>query len=133
MRHSGSSKGQGPSQRQLRFGENVRHLLVEALMRSDSGSELLDQTSITVSEVRVTPDLGTATAYVTPLGGVNTDAVVKELNEYGKHFRIQIARGLKSKAIPRIYFKADHSFEEAERLERLLRDPKVLRDLESGE
>ena len=133
MRHTSSSKGHGPSQRQLRFGENVRHLLVEALRRADSGSELLDQTSITVSEVRVTPDLGTATAYVTPLGGVNTDAVVKELNEYGKHFRIQIAKGITSKSTPRIYFKADHSFEEAERLERLLRDPKVLRDLETEE
>ncbi|MEB3701735.1 30S ribosome-binding factor RbfA [Candidatus Bealeia paramacronuclearis] len=134
MRFSGTPKAtQGPSQRQLRFGENVRHLLVEALQRADSGSQLLDNASITVSEVRVTPDLLTANAYVIPLGGIHADEIVKELNAYTKHFRAQIAKGLKSRGTPRIFFKVDHSFEDADRLEKLLRDPKVLRDLESGE
>ena len=127
MVHARSSKSHGPSQRQLRFGENVRHLLVDTIRRIDS----LDHTPITISEVRVTPDLGTATAYVTPLGGTNTEAVVKELNEHGKELRMQIAKCLTSKTIPRLLFKADTSFEEAERLEQLLRNPKVLRDLET--
>lgn len=113
----------GPSQRQLRVGEQLRHIIAETLMRGDFHQEsLLNIGPVTVSEVRVTPDLKNATAYVMPLGGENIDEVVAALNEESREFQHDINKQSNLKFTPRVRFKRDHSFEEANRIEALLHE-----------
>lgn len=112
-----------PSQRQLRVGEQIKHIIAEALQRGDIHHEdLMDSSNIIVSEVRASPDLKNATAYVNVLGGQDLDIIIPALNESAKVFQKEINRSSNLKFTPRIHFKTDETFGEAARIEELLRD-----------
>jgi ribosome-binding factor A len=132
-KRSDDQRPAGPSQRQLRVGEEIRHVLVEILARGQLRDPELQGLSITVSEVRASPDLKHATAYVMPLGGGNVDDVVKALKRAAGFLRGEIARAVRLRVAPEITFAADRSFEEASRIESVLRRPEVRRDLASPE
>ena len=122
-----------PSQRQLRVGEEIRHIIAQSLMRGRSGDALLDTTSITVTEVRVSPDLQNASVYVMPLRGQRLPEILTALKDKRWYFRKEVATALKTRVAPRLMFHADHSFEEAERLQTLLNSSKVKRDVEAAD
>jgi len=119
----------GPSQRQLRVGEEIRHILAKALSRAHSGNELLDRASITITEVRVSPDLQNATVYVMPLGGQHIPEILAAFKDRVGYFRHEVARSLPTRVTPRLMFQVDRSFDEAERIEALLNSPKVKKDI----
>jgi ribosome-binding factor A len=119
----------GPSQRQLRVGEAVRHALSEVLAQGDVHDPVLEGHMITVPEVRMSPDLRLATIYVMPLGGRDAEAVVAALERNKRYLRGVIARKVNLKFAPDIRFRIDERFDEAERIEKLLRSPEVKRDL----
>ncbi len=123
-------KGKPPSQRQLRVAEEIRHILVTVLSHRHSGNELLDNASITVTEVRISPDLQNATAFVLPLGGKHIPEILAALKEKAWYFRKEIARKLTTRVTPRLFFQVDLSFDEAQRIESLLHSPKVKKDIE---
>ena len=123
-------KGKAPSQRQLKVGELIRHALVEVLNRGDVSDELLDRHSLTVPEVRMTPDLKLATAYVMPLGGDEAEEVVAHLNQHKRFLRGELARRVNLKFMPQLRFKVDVSFESSARIDTILASPKVVRDLD---
>jgi ribosome-binding factor A len=127
------TKGKGPSQRQLRVGEEIRHILAETLFHHHSGNELLDRSSITVTEVRVSPDLMNATVFVVPLGGQNLPEILEAFKERAWFFRKEVAKQLKTRVTPRLAFQADLSFDEAQRIESLLSTPRVKRDIQEKE
>lgn len=118
------------SQRQLRVGEQIRHALSRILARGELHDPILSRVPITVSEVRCSPDLKLATAYVLPLGGDHVDEVLAALKRAGAFLRGQVAREVRLKYTPGLRFMADDSFEEAQRIDRLLRSPEVARDLD---
>ncbi len=112
-----------PSQRQLRVAEQVRHELAKVLLRGHFSDEaLMDAARITVTEVRISPDLKNAKAYVMPLGGKDMDKILPALNDHSKYFQGEVARVLETKYSPKIRFIADDSFGEAQRIERILYD-----------
>lgn len=119
----------GPSQRQLRVGEELRHALVEVLSRARFRDPDLQDASITVTEVRASPDLKHATAFVLPLGGGGVDIVVKALNRAAGYLRGEVARLVQLRYAPELKFVADRSFEHATRIDAALRRPDVRRDL----
>ena len=127
------SKGRPPTQRQLRVAEEIRHILAKVFTYQHSGDDLLDRSSITVSEVRISPDLQNATVFVLPLGGKNVPEILAALKEKSWFFRKEVARELPTRIVPRLSFQADHSFDEAHRIDTLLRSPKVKKDLEEKE
>ena len=116
-------------QRQLRVGEEMRHALSEILREHHLADPDLAGTIITVTEVRVSPDLRNATAFVLPLGGTDTEKGVEALNRAVGYFRGELGRAVKMQFTPTIRFRADETFEEAGRIEKLLHDPVVARDL----
>ena len=118
------------SVRVLKVAERVRHILSELLARQEVHDETVSATSIAVTEVRMTPDLRNATVYVKPLLGAEETAVVKALRQNTAFLQREVARRLGLKFAPRLAFRADESFDEADRIERLLNDPKVARDLD---
>jgi ribosome-binding factor A len=118
----------GPSQRQQRVAELVRHALAEVLSRGDVQDDVLTRHVITIPEVRMTPDLKLATAYVMPLGGRDEDAVIKALDRNKKVLRQEVARRVNLKFAPDLRFLRDESFDEAARIDALLRSEKVARD-----
>ncbi|NWG23942.1 MAG: 30S ribosome-binding factor RbfA [Pseudorhodoplanes sp.] len=120
----------GPSQRQLRVGELIRHEFSAMLTRGDVHDPVIEGHLITVPEVRMTPDLRLATVYVMPLGGKDEAEVVEALNRNRRFLRGEIARRVNLKFAPDIRFRIDERFDEAERIEKLLRTPEVRRDLE---
>jgi ribosome-binding factor A len=120
----------GPSQRQLRAGELVRHALAEVLSRGEVHDPVIQGHMITVPEVRMSPDLRQATAYVMPLGGRDEKEVLAALDRNKKFLRGEVARRVNLKFAPEIRFRLDERFDEAERIEKLLRTPEVQRDLE---
>jgi ribosome-binding factor A len=122
----------GGSQRQLRVGELIRHELAEMLSRGDIHDPVIEGHMITVPEVRVSPDLRLATVYVMPLGGRDVEAVIEALDRNKRYVRGEIARRVNLKFAPEIRFRADERFDEAERIEKLLRTPAVQRDLDDG-
>ena len=134
-----TSKGRGvpagPSQRQLRAGELTRHALVDILREHEIADEALQGKSITITEVRMSPDLKNALCFVEPLGGVQSDAVVKALNLHMKFLRGRLGHAIDMKFTPTLKFVHDESFNEAARISRLFDDPKVAQDLrrEDGE
>jgi ribosome-binding factor A len=132
-KRSEEQRPSGPSQRQLRVGEEVRHVLVEVLARGQLRDPDLQGMSITVAEVRMSPDLKHATAYVMPLGGGKIDDVVKALKRASGFLRGEVARAVRLRVAPEISFAADRSFEEASRIEAALRRPEVQRDLATPE
>ena len=119
----------GPSQRALRAGELVRHALAEILSRGDIHDPVLTGHLITIPEVRMSPDLRQATAYVMPRGGKDTEAVLEALERNKKFIRTEVAHRINLKFAPEIRFRFDDRFDEAERIEKLLRTPAVKRDL----
>jgi ribosome-binding factor A len=130
MAHRRSEKSTGPSQRQLRVAELVRHALSQMLTRGEIHDDVLAAHVITVPEVRMSPDLRLATIYVMPLGGKDTDAVLAALERNRRYIRGEIAEAVNLKFAPDIRFLADETFDEADRIEQLLASEKVRRDLE---
>jgi len=127
-------QAKGPSQRQLRVGEEIRHGLSEIFMRGELGDPRIEEASITVSEVRISPDLKNATAYVMPLNGEKKDEVVELLRYSNGMIRALISKKMSLKFSPRIHFKLDHSFETATQIDSLLREAKERSvDVESEE
>ena len=112
----------GPSQRQLRVGEQLRHIIAETMNRGHFHREaLLDAGRVSVTEVRVTPDLKQAKVYVMSLGGVDMDTILPALNEEAHVFQKEINRQLDMKFTPKVRFVRDESFDEAQRIDDLLR------------
>ena len=130
-RHHHRERSSGPSQRALRVGELIRHALAEMLSRGDIHDPVIEGHMITVPEVRMSPDLRLATVYVMPLGGKDEQEVVAALERNKKFLRGEIAHRVNLKFAPEIRFRADERFDEAERIEKILRTPEVRRDLES--
>ena len=118
------------SQRQLRVGELVRHALADMLTRGAVHDPVIQGHLITVPEVRMTADLRLATIYVVPLGGRDAEAVLAALERNKRFLRGEIARRINLKFAPDIRFRIDERFDEAERIEKLLRTPAVQRDLD---
>jgi ribosome-binding factor A len=123
--------GKGPSQRQLRVGELIRHALAEMFARGDVHDPVIEGHLITVPEVRMSPDLRQATIYIMPLGGHDVNEVVDALNRNRKFMRGEISQRVNLKFAPDIRFRVDERFDEAERIEKILRTPRVRRDIES--
>ena len=119
----------GPSQRQLRVGEEIRHVVARALERGDLHDRVLDTVPVTISEVRVSPDLRHATAFVMSLGGVRLDEVLEALGRNAWAFNKMIAHSLRLRYSPTLKFIADPSFDEASHIDSVLRRPEVARDL----
>jgi len=120
---------EGRSVRLLRVGEQVRHILSELLMRGEVHDELLTATSVSVTEVRMSPDLRHATVFVKPLLGANEVDVLKALKTNTAFFQKEVAKRVKMKYAAKLKFLADESFDEAAHIESLLNDPKVAQDL----
>jgi ribosome-binding factor A len=130
MANRRSEKHSGPSQRQLRVGELIRHALAEMLSRGEIYDLVLASHVVTIPEVRLSPDLRLATIYVMPLGGKDVKEVLAALDRHKKYIRGEIAHEVNLKFAPDIRFMADETFDEADRIDELLRSPKVARDLE---
>ena len=126
-------RGKAPSHRQLRVGEELRHALSHILARGELRDPALADLNLTITEVQVSPDLKSATAYVVPLGGGGLDAAVEALNRAGGFFRSRLAQQVALRHAPRIAFAADRSFDEAGRIGAILERPRVRRDLDSRE
>ena len=131
-RHRGPDRGaaSGPSQRQLRAGELIRHALVEVLREVEVHDEALDGVSVTITEARLSPDLKHAVCFVEPLGGGHAAEVVEALNRHARFLRGQLGHHIDMKFTPDLKFIHDQSFDEAERMNRLFASPEVRRDLE---
>jgi ribosome-binding factor A len=121
--------GAVPSQRALRAGEVIRHAIAEILSRGEVHDPVIQHHLITVPEVRMTADLKLATIYVMPLGGRDGEEVLAALERNKRYLRGEIARRVNLKFAPDIRFRLDERFDEAERIEKLLRTPQVQRDL----
>jgi ribosome-binding factor A len=118
------SRGGAPNQRQLRVGEEIRHALVRILARGELRDPALADTTITVTEVRISPDLKHATAFVTPFGGGDAGALAQACRRAAGYFRGQLAHEVPLRHVPAITFEPDRSFERAERIEALLQSAK---------
>ena len=118
------------SVRVLKVGERVRHILSELLTRQEVHDDTLSAHSVSVTEVRMSPDLRNATAYVKPLLGAEEEDVVKALRTNTAYFQREVAKRLGLKFAPKLKFRNDESFDEAGRIDALLDDPKVKRDLD---
>lgn len=126
---SQSSSSKAPSQRQLRVGEEIRSALAQIFAHGETHNPILDGSSITVSEVRISPDLKNATAYVMPLAGSNKEAVMEALKDNAGRLRGMVTRKIILRTSPRIGFKLDTSFEEANRINLLLNSERVKADV----
>ena len=118
------------NQRHLRVGEEIRHALAEVFIRGECHSIDLFGASITVSEVRVSPDMKNATVFVMPLAGENKEEKLEALKIAAPEIRYLASKKLKLRYMPKIFFQLDNSFDEAERINILLNKPEVARDLE---
>jgi ribosome-binding factor A len=125
-----SRSAKPPSQRQLKVGELIRHALADIFSRGEITDEVLSRHSLTVPEVRMSPDLKLATAYVLPLGGGEADQVVAHLDKHKRYLRGLLAKQVNMKFMPELRFKVDTSFEASARIDALLASPKVARDLD---
>jgi len=128
MKRSTSS---APSQRMLRVGEQVRAAITQILQRGEVRDPLIEKTVISISEVRMSPDLKIATAYVTPLGVADHAAIIEALNKHAKFIRGRLGPQLRQmKYMPDVRFRDDTSFDNYQKIDALLRSPEVSRDLE---
>ncbi|TIO05852.1 30S ribosome-binding factor RbfA [Mesorhizobium sp.] len=124
------SSTSGPSQRMLRVGEQVRHALSETLQRGEIIDPLIENAVVSVSEVRMSPDLKIATAFVSPLGAGDAGAVVEALNKHAKFVRGRVSGALRQmKYMPEFRFRLDTSFDNFAKINELLKSPEVARDL----
>src|SRR4051812_49808986 len=128
--HHRAPAAAGPSQRQLRVSELIRHALADMLSRGEVHDPVIEAHMITVPEVAMTADLRLATIYVMPLGGKGEKEVVAALERNKKFLRTELAHRVNLKFAPDIRFRADERFDEAERIEKILRTAEVRRDLE---
>ena len=117
------------SVRLLKVGEQVRHVLSELLLRQEVHDDVLTSHSVSVTEVRMSPDLRHATVFVKPLLGKDEEVVLKALRTNIAFFQREVAKKLKLRFAAKLKFLGDESFDEAARIEALLRDPKVARDI----
>jgi ribosome-binding factor A len=125
------STSTGPSQRQLRVGEQVRHALSDLLQRGEVRDDLIEKTVISVSEVRMSTDLKVATAFVSPLGAPDATAVVQALNRNARFIRGRVSPALRQmKYMPEVRFRLDTSYDNFAKIDQLLRSPEVARDLD---
>ena len=131
MRHN--EKSEGPSVRVLRVGDQVRHVLSEILARGDVHDDVLAKQPVSITEVRMSPDLRHATVFVKPLLGRDEEAVIKALRTNTAYLQREVAHRIRMKYAAKLKFLPDESFDEASHIDKLLRDPKVQRDLESGQ
>ena len=123
-----------PSQRQLRVGEQARHALSEMLQRGEILDPAIENAVISVSEVRMSPDLKIATAFVAPLGPQDGKAVVDALNRHARFIRGRVTPALRQmKYMPEFRFRLDTSFDNFSKIDRLLRSPEVARDLDADD
>jgi ribosome-binding factor A len=127
--HSPRPAPAGPTQRQLRAGELVRHALVDIFREEEISDPALAGVSVTVTEVRVSPDLRHATAFVEPLGGQHYPEVIAALNKHAKFIRGRLGKLIDLRFTPEVKFLHDESFNEAARMNRLFDDPRVAQDL----
>lgn len=118
-----------PSVRTLRVGEQVRHVLSEILARGDVHDETLARHLVSVTEVRMSPDLRHATVFIKPLLGKDEDAVLKALRTNTAYLQREVAARVRQKYAAKLKFIADESFDEGSHIDQLLRDPKVAQDL----
>ena len=124
------TSSKGPSQRQLRAGELIRHALADILLRGEVGDPELDRYGIGVHEVVMSPDLRIATAYVRPLVAADNDRVVKLLAGHARYIRGLLAPRIDMKFMPELRFRIDTALDYAEKIDALLKDPVVARDLD---
>ncbi len=125
----GKRQQRAPSQRQLRVGEELRHVLARILGRGQIHDPGLEDVTVIVTEVRVGSDLRTATVFVMPLGGGEIDGMVAVLTRARSFLRRKVAQTIRLKYVPELIFCGDRSFEYAERVDSLFKDPSVARDL----
>lgn len=125
-----TNRSSEPSVRTLRVGEQVRHILSEILQRGDVHDDVLASHLVSVTEVRISPDLRHATVFVKPLLGRDEEAVLKALRTNTAFLQREVARRVKMKYAAKLKFLADESFEEGSHIDALLRDPRVARDLD---
>lgn len=123
-----SGKG-AASQRPLRVGEEIRHALSDIFIRNECRAPELYDVTITISEVRVAPDMKNATAYFMPLAGQNKDVILAALKEAAPAIRHMVSKRVKLRHTPRLHFSLDESFDAAHRIETILSSPSVARDL----
>lgn len=133
MANNRFQSGHGPSQRQLRVGELIRRTLSDVLARGDVHDPDLNRHSITVGEVRTSPDLKVATAYVLPLGGQGADEALEALRRNARELRHLVARGLTLKYAPSLRFVLDETFDRMDDTRRILSDERVRRDVERAD
>ena len=124
------SPTKGPTQRMLRVGEMVRHKLSELMARGEIHDDVLASHVVTISEVRMSPDLRLATAYIMPLGGKGADVVIAALDRHKKYIRGEVARSLDLRSAPDMRFLFDHTFDEVSRIDAILHSERVRRDVE---
>jgi ribosome-binding factor A len=132
--HMSKATSSAPSQRMLRVGEQVRSALTQVLQRREIADPLIETAVISISEVRMSPDLKIATAYVTPLGAKDHDKIVAALNRNAKFIRGKMGPALRQmKYMPEVRFRDDTSFENFRKIDELLKSPDVQRDLDHNE
>jgi ribosome-binding factor A len=125
------SQSSGPSQRMLRVGEQVRHALSDLIQRGEVRDDVIEGTVISISEVRMSPDLKIATAFVSPLGAKDDEAVIEALNRNAKFIRGRVSSALRQmKYMPEFRFRRDTSYDNFAKIDELLRSPEVVRDLD---
>ena len=127
---AGESPAQGPSQRQLRVGELIRHKLAEMLSRGDIHDDVLAAHVITVPEVRMSPDLKLATVFVMPLGGEDVRPVLAALERNKRYMRGEVAHAVNLKFAPELRFRFDETFDEGSRIDAILSSPRARADIE---
>lgn len=125
--------GRTVSQRQLRVGEELRHVLAQVLSRGELRDPDLVGRTITVTEVRISPDLKNATAFIVPLGGENAPEVLKALKRCSAFLRGAIGHEVRLRVVPRLSFELDVSFDHAQKIEEILHRPEVQQDIRPGE
>lgn len=128
-----SNQPEGPSVRLLRVGEQVRHVLSEILQRGDVHDDVLTKHVVSVTEVRMSPDLRHATVFIKSLLGQDEEAVLKALRTNTAYLQREVATRIRLKYAAKLKFLADDSFDEGTHIDKLLRDPKVARDLAKDE
>ena len=128
-RHTRHDNTRGPSQRQLRVGEMLRHALAEVLRENEIRDSELEGVSVTVTQVKPSPDMRYATVFCEPLGGQNAKAIVAALNRHKGFLRGEMGHRIAMKFTPELRFVEDESFAEAEKIETILKSPEVQRDL----
>jgi ribosome-binding factor A len=126
---SRAPRGKGPTQRQLRVAEEIRHTLAGLFQRAEFRDPALAGERITVTEVRVSPDLKAATAFVRRLGRTDADALLPALTRAAPFLRAQLGHALRLRVVPRLSFQADTTLDYAMEVDALLRRPEVARDL----